>query len=130
VGNGQGDFLRVASSSLSSLLFHTHRRNSAHSAWQLSSALSTRVTQVEDKAALDTPPVGVKAVKVKAPVGYLGEKEAPAKYTTKEGYAVAGPHVSGVDEEEEEAVAESGKYRKMKFGAGATGELPSPRTAK
>jgi hypothetical protein len=29
-----------------------------------------------------------------------------------------------------EAVAEGGKYRKMKFAAGATGELPSPRTAK
>lgn len=91
---------------------------------------------MEDKAALDTPPVGVKAVKVKAPVGYLDEKEAPPKYTTKEGFAVAGPHVSNADDDEEEAAAEGGKYRtKMKFaagggGAGATGELPSPRTAK
>lgn len=91
---------------------------------------------MEDKAALFTAPVGVKAVKVKAPVGYLDEAEAPPKYTTKEGYAVAGPHVSGADDEEEEAAAEGGKYRKMKFAAGgaaaggATGELPSPRTAK
>lgn len=47
-------------------------------------------------------------MQVKNPIGYIEEKDVPQKYTTKEGYAVAGPHLDVDDDndadEKEDAV--------------------------
>mmetsp|Transcript_7253 Transcript_7253/g.14745 ORF Transcript_7253/g.14745 Transcript_7253/m.14745 type:complete len:709 (-) Transcript_7253:331-2457(-) len=67
----------------------------------------------------DVRPVGVKLLKVHQPLGIIDEIEIPGKYTTKEGFAVAGPHVNAEDDDdlEDEKFLKS----KIKYSSGGGG---------
>merc|ERR1712070_1139385 len=58
------------------------------------------LTLVDAGPVHDLRPLGVRNYKVNNPLGHLEEKELPGKYTTSEGFAVAGPHISPDDDDE------------------------------
>ncbi|KAK3258116.1 hypothetical protein CYMTET_32825 [Cymbomonas tetramitiformis] len=72
----------------------------------------TLLTLVDVGPVQNLRPLGVRHYKVNNPLGYLEEKELPGKYTTSEGFAVAGPHVSPDDDDEN--IEGDEKYSSMK----------------
>jgi len=64
----------------------------------------------------DVHPMGIRPQKVRQPLGYLDEKEIPGKYTTKEGFAVAGPHINA--DEENDVIDDPEKRKRRGDSAG------------
>jgi len=89
--------------------------------------------QFESQDVQGVAPVGVRPLKVKNPIGYIEEKDVPQKYTTKEGYAVAGPHLD-VDDDNDADEKEDAKFmKKVKYiedkDTPRTGSKGKPRTS-
>ena len=72
-------------------------------------------------------PLGVKCLKVSQPLGFIDDHAVPQKYTTKEGFAVAGPHIDP-DEDDDAPDQDDAKFlKKMKYMEGNT---DTPRSKK
>eukprot|EP00976_Prorocentrum_cordatum_P100421 1192225-Prorocentrum_minimum.AAC.4 len=71
-------------------------------------------------------------LRVIKPLGIIDEVEIPGKYTTKEGFAVAGPHVNAEDDDdlEDEKFLKGGKIKYSSGGGGNEGSTTPGRNSK